>query len=96
MVLGEGAWIYVLEDFERAKNRSANIYAEITGYGSTCDAYHKVQIMPGGDESARAVKIALRTAGLTTEEVESALSAATPGAQPLPTIRQQENVKRET
>jgi 3-oxoacyl-[acyl-carrier-protein] synthase II len=69
-VLSEGSWMMVLESYENAIARDANIYAEVAGYGSTCDAYHKVQIMPGGDESARAVKIALRTAGLTTDEVE--------------------------
>lgn len=69
-VLSEGAWMFVLESYESAVARNATIYAEIAGYGSTCDAYHKFQIMPGGDESARAVQKALESAGLTTEEVE--------------------------
>jgi len=45
----------VLEEFERAKERGANIYAEIAGYGSTCDAYHRVRLQEGGDEPARAM-----------------------------------------
>jgi 3-oxoacyl-[acyl-carrier-protein] synthase II len=69
-VLSEGAWILVLETLENAIARDANIYAEIAGYGSTCDAYHKVQIMPDGAESARAIKIAVAAAGLTPQEVE--------------------------
>src|SRR6202521_1724329 len=44
MVLGEGSWIYVLEEFERARERGAKIYAEIAGYGSTCAAYHRVRL----------------------------------------------------
>jgi 3-oxoacyl-[acyl-carrier-protein] synthase II len=69
-VLSEGSWMFILESYENAIARNARIYAEIAGYASTCDAYHKVQIMPGGDESARAIKEALRSARLTTEEVE--------------------------
>lgn len=69
-VLSEGAWMFVLESYENAVARNAMIYAEIAGYGSTCDAYHKVQIMPGGDESAHAVQIALQNAGVTPDEVE--------------------------
>jgi 3-oxoacyl-[acyl-carrier-protein] synthase II len=59
-----------MESYESAVARNATIYAEIAGYGSTCDAYHKFQIMPGGDESARAVEKALESAGLITDEVE--------------------------
>ncbi len=70
MVLGEGAWIYVLEEFERAKNRSANIYAEITGYGSTCDAYHRVRLQEGGDEPARAMSLAMEDAGVGPGEID--------------------------
>lgn len=69
-VLSEGAWMFVLESYENAIARNARIYAEIAGYGSTCDAYHKVQIMPGGDESARAIQVALQTANVTPDDVE--------------------------
>jgi 3-oxoacyl-[acyl-carrier-protein] synthase II len=70
MVLGEGAWIYVLEKFESAKKRGANIYAEITGYGSTCDAYHRVRLQEGGDEPARAMSLAMEDAGVGPGEID--------------------------
>ena len=70
IVLGEGAWIYVLEEFEQAKERGAKIYAEITGYGATCDAYHRVRLEESGDEPARAMKLALADAGRTPAEVD--------------------------
>jgi 3-oxoacyl-[acyl-carrier-protein] synthase II len=70
MVLGEGAWIYVLEDFERAQKRGAKIYAEITGYGSTCDAYHRVRLQEGGDEPARAMALAMADAGIAPDEID--------------------------
>ena len=70
MVLGEGAWIYVLEEFERAKNRGANVYAEITGYGSTCDAYHRVRLQEGGDEPARAMSLAMEDAGISAGQLD--------------------------
>jgi 3-oxoacyl-[acyl-carrier-protein] synthase II len=69
MVLGEGAWIYVLEEFERAKKRDANIYAEIIGYGSTCDAYHRVRLQEGGDEPARAMMLAMEDAGVNPSDI---------------------------
>jgi 3-oxoacyl-[acyl-carrier-protein] synthase II len=70
IVLGEGAWIYVLEEFEHAKERGAKIYAEIAGYGATCDAYHRVRLEETGDEPARAMKLALADAGREPAEVD--------------------------
>jgi len=70
MVLGEGAWIYLLEEFDRAKQRGAKIYAEIAGYGSTCDAYHRVRLQEGGDEPARAMTLAMKDAGINASQVD--------------------------
>src|SRR3954453_7437707 len=70
IVVGEGAWIYVLEDFEHAKARHAKIYAEITGYGATCDAYHRVRLEESGDEPARAMQLALEDAGTKPGDVD--------------------------
>jgi 3-oxoacyl-[acyl-carrier-protein] synthase II len=70
IVLGEGAWIYVLEELDHAKDRGAKIYAEISGYGATCDAYHRVRLEESGDEPARAMKLALADAGRKPEEVD--------------------------
>ena len=70
IVLGEGAWIYVLEELEQARERGAKIYAEITGYGATCDAYHRVRLEETGDEPARAMKLALADAGRAPGEVD--------------------------
>jgi 3-oxoacyl-[acyl-carrier-protein] synthase II len=68
-VLGEGAWILVLEERERALARGARIYAEILGYGSTCDAYHRVRLNPSGEEPARAMALAIEDAGIAKDEV---------------------------
>jgi 3-oxoacyl-[acyl-carrier-protein] synthase II len=70
MVLGEGAWVYVLEEYERARRRGAEIYAEVTGYGATCDAYHRVRLEDTGEEPARAMRLALEDAGRAPEEVD--------------------------
>lgn len=70
MVLGEGSWMYVLEDYERAVGRGADIYAEITGYASTCDAYHRVRLEDTGVEPARAMSLALKDAGRQPEDVD--------------------------
>jgi 3-oxoacyl-[acyl-carrier-protein] synthase II len=68
-VLGEGGWILVLEDRERALLRGAPIYGEVLGYGSTCDAYHMVRLDPDGEEPARAMALAVQDAGLAKDEV---------------------------
>ncbi len=70
MVLGEGAWVYVLEEYGRARRRGARIYAEVTGYGATCDAYHRVRLEDTGEEPARAMRLALEDAGRAPEEVD--------------------------
>jgi len=68
-VLGEGAWMLVLEREERARARGAKIYASIDGYGSTCDAYHRVQMAPDGQEIIRAISLAVERSGRSAEEI---------------------------
>jgi 3-oxoacyl-[acyl-carrier-protein] synthase II len=68
-VLGEGAWIMILEERESALAREAPLYAEILGYGSTCDAYHRVRLDPAAEEPARAMTMAIEDAGVTKEEI---------------------------
>ncbi len=68
-VLGEGAWLLVVESEDRAKGRGARIYATIDGYGSTCDAYHRVQMAPDGDEIVRAMSLALQRARRPAESI---------------------------
>jgi 3-oxoacyl-[acyl-carrier-protein] synthase II len=70
MVLGEGSWIYVLEELKHALNRGVQIYAEIIGYGATCDAYHRVRLAEDGEEPARAMRLALDDAGLAAKDVD--------------------------
>lgn len=70
IVLGEGAWIYVLETLESAQTRGAKIYAEIAGYGSTCDAYHRVRLEENGVEPARAMALALADAGIAPTAID--------------------------
>jgi 3-oxoacyl-[acyl-carrier-protein] synthase II len=70
IVLGEGAWVYVLEELDHATRRGAKIYAEITGYGATCDAFHRVRLAEDGDEPARAMRLALADAGREPKDVD--------------------------
>ncbi len=69
-VLGEGAWMFVLEERERALARGARIYGEIRGYGATCDAHHRVRLDESGEEPARAMSLALEEAGLPAEAMD--------------------------
>jgi 3-oxoacyl-[acyl-carrier-protein] synthase II len=62
-VLGEGAWLMTLERLDRARARRARIYATVEGYGSTCDAYHRVQMNPDGREIRRAMELAITRSG---------------------------------
>jgi 3-oxoacyl-[acyl-carrier-protein] synthase II len=68
-ILGEGAWMFVLEEREHALERGAPILAEIVGYASTCDAYHRVQIAPDVAEPARAMELAIADADLAKDDV---------------------------
>jgi 3-oxoacyl-[acyl-carrier-protein] synthase II len=70
MVLAEGAYVYVLEELERALSRGAKIYAEIMGYGSTCDAYHRVRLNDSGEEPARAMTLAMNDACIDPADVD--------------------------
>jgi 3-oxoacyl-[acyl-carrier-protein] synthase II len=69
-VLGEGSWMFVLEERERARARGARIYGEIRGYGATCDAHHRVRLDESGEEPARAMTLALEEAGLLPDAVD--------------------------
>jgi 3-oxoacyl-[acyl-carrier-protein] synthase II len=68
-VLGEGAWMVVLEREDRARARGARIYASVDGYGSTCDAYHRVQMAPDGEEIVRAMELAIDRSGRHKDEI---------------------------
>ena len=68
-VLGEGAWMLVLEREDRARARGATVYACIEGYGSTCDAYHRVQMDPDGEQIIRAMRLAIERSRRPLEEI---------------------------
>lgn len=88
MIPGEGAGVIVLEPTERALARGARIYAEVAGYGLSCDAHHMTAAHPEGDGPARAMERALRSSGLAAAEVSyvSAHGTGTPTNDKLETL----------
>ena len=69
-VLGEGSGIIILEEYEHAKARGAKIYAELAGYGATCDGYHMTSPMPSGEAAGMGMSLAMQEAGLKPSEVD--------------------------
>ncbi|HEY6180712.1 MAG TPA: beta-ketoacyl-[acyl-carrier-protein] synthase family protein, partial [Terriglobales bacterium] len=69
-VIAEGSWMFLLEEYEHAKSRGARIYAEIVGYGATCEAFHRVRMSESPEEPARAIALALEEAQLSAEDIQ--------------------------
>jgi 3-oxoacyl-[acyl-carrier-protein] synthase II len=69
-VVAEGAWMFFLEEYEHARARGAKILAEVAGYGSTCEAFHRVRLQECGEEPARAIQMAMEDAGISAGEVD--------------------------
>ncbi|HTS59990.1 MAG TPA: beta-ketoacyl-[acyl-carrier-protein] synthase family protein [Terriglobales bacterium] len=69
-VLAEGSWMFVVEEYEHARRRGARIYAEISGYASTCEAFHRVRMTDSPEEPARAITLALQESGIGPQDVQ--------------------------
>jgi len=69
-VLAEGAWMFVLEEYEHARARGATLLAEVRGYGSTCEAFHRVRLKECGEEPARAIGLAMQEAAIVPQDVD--------------------------
>ena len=69
-VSSEGSGVLILEELEHARARGAKIYAEILGYGSTCDAYHPVAPLPSGESALKCMELSIEDAGIKAEEIE--------------------------
>lgn len=67
-VMGEGAGVLILEEYEHAKARGAKIYAELSGYGNTCDAHHVTAPEPNGEGLAEAIRVGFKEAGVTDDD----------------------------
>lgn len=87
-VIGEGGCTLVLEELQHAKDRGARIYAELSGWGGTCDAYHMCHPDPSGEQAARAMQLALARAGVRPEQVDyyNAHGTSTPTGDPTETV----------
>ncbi len=69
-VLAEGAWMFVVEEYEHARARGAHVLAEVCGYGSTCEAFHRVRLQECGEEPARAMQLAMTQAGIAATSID--------------------------
>jgi 3-oxoacyl-[acyl-carrier-protein] synthase II len=68
-VVAEGSWMFFLEEYEHARARGVRILAEVAGYGSTCEAFHRVRLQECGEEPARAIQMAMEDAGISAGDV---------------------------
>ena len=68
-VLAEGSWMFLLEEYEHAQARNAHIYAEVAGYASNCEAFHRVRMSEDPQEPARAIKLAMEEAGVVPTDI---------------------------
>jgi 3-oxoacyl-[acyl-carrier-protein] synthase II len=69
-VVAEGAWMFFLEEYEHARARGAKMLAEVAGYGSTCEAFHRVRLQECGEEPARAIQMAMEDAGTAASNID--------------------------
>src|SRR5579871_3918763 len=69
-VLAEGSWMFVLENYDHARARGARVWAELAGYGTTCEAFHRVRMSDSPEEPARAISLALEEAELTHKDIQ--------------------------